>query len=45
MSSVDSIRISPEILGIIARIDEFKGAWRAMGARSWTSCHPDTTLD
>lgn len=27
----DSIQITPEILSIIARIDEFKGAWRALG--------------
>jgi len=27
----DSIQITPEILGLIARIDEFKGAWRALG--------------
>ena len=28
----DSILITPEILSLIARIDEFKGAWRALGA-------------
>ena len=27
----DTIRITPEILSLIARIDEFKGAWRALG--------------
>lgn len=27
----DSIQITPEILSLIARIDEFKGAWRALG--------------
>lgn len=27
----DSLRITPEILSLIARIDEFKGAWRALG--------------
>ena len=27
----DSIQINPEILGLIAAIDEFKGAWRALG--------------
>jgi hypothetical protein len=27
----DTIRITPEILGLIAEIDEFKGAWRALG--------------
>jgi Fic family protein len=27
----DSIQISPEMLGLIAGIDEFKGAWRALG--------------
>jgi len=26
-----SIQISPEILGLIAAIDEFKGAWRSLG--------------
>jgi Fic family protein len=25
----DSIEITPEILGLVARLDEFKGAWRA----------------
>ncbi|MEX0958168.1 MAG: DUF977 family protein [Burkholderiales bacterium] len=27
----DTIQITPEMLGLIARIDEFKGAWRALG--------------
>ena len=27
----DTLRITPEILGLIAGIDEFKGAWRALG--------------
>lgn len=27
----DAIQITAEILGLIARIDEFKGAWRALG--------------
>ena len=29
----DNIEISPDILALIARIDEFKGAWRALGRR------------
>ena len=28
---VSSLRITPELLGLIAEIDEFKGAWRAIG--------------
>jgi Fic family protein len=28
----DTLTITPEILGLIAGIDEFKGAWRALGA-------------
>lgn len=28
----DTLRITPEILALIARLDEFKGAWRAQGA-------------
>ena len=28
----DTLTINPEILGLIAGIDEFKGAWRALGA-------------
>ena len=28
----DTIQITPEILGLIAKIDEFKGAWRALGS-------------
>ena len=31
MLNVDAIKITPEILAIIAEIDEFKGAWRALG--------------
>ena len=31
MFSTDSLHITPETLSLIARIDEFKGAWRAMG--------------
>lgn len=29
--NVDSIQITPEILSLIAEIDEFKGAWKALG--------------
>ena len=31
MLRTDSLYITPEILSLIARIDEFKGAWRALG--------------
>jgi Fic family protein len=31
MQSVKSLQITPEILNLIAEIDEFKGAWRALG--------------
>ena len=31
MLNSDTIQITPEILRLIARIDEFKGAWRALG--------------
>ncbi|TCT24217.1 Fic family protein [Thiobaca trueperi] len=31
MLKTDTIQITPEILTLIARIDEFKGAWRALG--------------
>ena len=31
MFRTDTLHISPEILRLIARIDEFKGAWRALG--------------
>jgi Fic family protein len=31
MFSTDTLQITPEILRLIARIDEFKGAWRALG--------------
>jgi Fic family protein len=31
MINTDTIRITPEILALIAEIDEFKGAWRALG--------------
>jgi len=29
--NTDTINITPEILSLIAEIDEFKGAWRALG--------------
>ncbi len=29
--NVDTLRITPEILALVAEIDEFKGAWRALG--------------
>lgn len=31
MIQTASIQITPEILGLIAGIDEFKGAWQALG--------------
>src|SRR5882724_10157381 len=31
MIRADSLGITPEILALIAEIDEFKGAWRALG--------------
>jgi Fic family protein len=31
MFITDTLQITPEILSIIARIDEFKGAWRSLG--------------
>ena len=31
MFQTNTIQITPEILAIVARIDEFKGAWRALG--------------
>lgn len=31
MIRADAVQITPEILGLIAGIDEFKGAWRALG--------------
>ena len=31
MLRTNTLQITPEILGLIARIDEFKGAWRALG--------------
>ena len=31
MIRTDTLQITPEILSLIARIDEFKGAWRALG--------------
>jgi Fic family protein len=31
MIQSETIQITPEILALIARIDEFKGAWRALG--------------
>ncbi len=31
MLQTDTLKITPEILNLIAQIDEFKGAWRALG--------------
>jgi Fic family protein len=31
MIKLDTLRITPELLSLIAEIDEFKGAWRALG--------------
>ena len=31
MFNTDSITITPELLSLIAEVDEFKGAWRALG--------------
>src|SRR5271167_5158693 len=31
MMQAESLKITPEILGLIAELDEFKGAWRALG--------------
>lgn len=31
MLNTDTIHITPDILSLVARIDEFKGAWRALG--------------
>lgn len=32
MVNADSIRITPDLLALISELDEFKGAWRALGA-------------
>ncbi len=32
MINADTIQITPELLALISEIDEFKGAWRALGA-------------
>ena len=32
MLHLESLQITPEVLSLIARIDEFKGAWRALGS-------------
>ena len=31
MLTTNTVQITPEILSLIARIDEFKGTWRALG--------------
>ena len=31
MFGTNTLQITPEVLGLVARIDEFKGAWRALG--------------
>ena len=32
MLKTDTLNITPELLGLIAEIDEFKGAWKALGS-------------
>ena len=32
MLKTDTIQITPELLNLISEIDEFKGAWRALGS-------------
>ena len=32
--NMDALTITPEILALIAAIDEFKGAWRALGVNA-----------
>jgi Fic family protein len=32
MLQTESLQITPKVLSLVARIDEFKGAWRALGA-------------
>ena len=34
MLKTDTIKITPEILALVAEIDEFKGAWRVLGTLS-----------
>lgn len=31
MLNIETLHITPEILSLIAEIDEFKGAWKALG--------------
>jgi hypothetical protein len=31
MIVTSSIQITPELLALVAEVDEFKGAWRALG--------------
>jgi hypothetical protein len=31
MFSLDTLQITPEVLSLVAGMDEFKGAWRALG--------------
>jgi hypothetical protein len=33
MILTDTLEITPEILNLIAELDEFKGAWQALGSR------------
>jgi Fic family protein len=32
MIRVDTVQITPEVLNLIAELDEFKGAWQALGS-------------
>jgi hypothetical protein len=37
MLNTESIQVTQELLALLSEIDEFKGAWRALGTRSFQS--------
>ena len=41
MITAESIHITPEVLALIAEIDEFKGAWRALETKARKDCRTE----
>lgn len=42
--NVETIQIAPELLALLSEIDEFKGAWRALGTLTEdTGSRPSST--
>jgi len=43
MIQIDTVQVTQDILKLIAEIDEFKGAWRALGTLAPERLYTDPT--